>query len=75
MSKSKTKCLEYRFSRGERGVEADVTINGMTVQRVEKFRYLGLIIQEDTTKIEQESLTHGCMELSVGQSKRLKFRR
>lgn len=75
LSKSKTTYLEYRFNKSERGVEAEETINGMTVKRVEKFRCLGSIIQEDTTKIEQKSLPHGCMELCVCQSKRLKFRR
>ena len=47
MSRSKTEYLHCRFSAGEGSDVNKVAIRGAVVPKVEKFRYLGLIIQEN----------------------------
>ena len=47
LSRSKTEYLHCRFSAGEGGVANDVFIEGAFIPRVERFIYLGLIIQEN----------------------------
>jgi len=46
ISRSKTKYLYYCFSRRE-DAEGEVIIDGMTILKVEKFKYLGSIIQQN----------------------------
>ena len=45
MSRSKTEYLHCRFSVGEGGVVNEVAIEGAVIPRVERFKYLGSIIQ------------------------------
>ena len=47
MSRSKTEYLYCRFSADEGGVTGEVAIEGASIPRVERFRYLGSIIQEN----------------------------
>jgi len=47
LSRSKTEYLHCRFSAGEDGVTGEVAIEGASIPRVNRFRYLGLIIQEN----------------------------
>jgi len=47
LSRSKTEYLHCRFSAGEGGIANEVAIEGAVVPRVEKFRYLGSIMQEN----------------------------
>ena len=42
---SKTEYLHCRFSADEGGVTSEVAIEGTIIPRVERFRYLGSIIQ------------------------------
>jgi len=46
VSRSKTKYLHCCFS-GREGVGGDITIDGVPIPKVEKFRYLGLIVQQN----------------------------
>ena len=46
ISRSKTKYLHYYFS-GREDVRGEVTIKGMQIPKVEKFKYLGLIIYHE----------------------------
>ena len=45
LSTSKTKYLHCRFNAGESGIANKVAIEGAVIPRVERFRYLGSIIQ------------------------------
>ena len=45
LSRSETEHLHCRFSAGEGGVIYEVAINGVVVPRIERFIYLGSIIQ------------------------------
>jgi len=45
MSRSKTEYLRSGFS-GEEGGGGEVTMEGVVIPRVEKFKYLGSIIEE-----------------------------
>jgi len=45
LSRSKTEYLHYRFSADEGGVASEVAIEGAIIPKVERFRYLGSIIQ------------------------------
>ena len=47
LSSLKTESLHYRFSASEGGVASDVSIEGVVISRVERFRYLGSVIQEN----------------------------
>ena len=47
MSKSKTEYLHCRFSADEGGVSDEVAIRGEVIPKGERFKSLGLIIQED----------------------------
>jgi len=47
LSRSKTKYLLCTFSVGEGDIASEVAIEGAVIPRVERFRYLGLIIQEN----------------------------
>jgi len=47
LSRSKTEYLYCRSSAGEGGVVSDVVIEGLVLSRVERFRDLGSIIQEN----------------------------
>jgi len=47
LSRSKTKYLHCRFSAGEGDVANEVTIGDAVIPSVERFRYLGSIIQEN----------------------------
>ena len=47
LSRSKTEYLHCRFSAEEGGVASEVAIEGEIIPRVERFRYLGSIIQGD----------------------------
>ena len=47
LSRSKIEYLYCRFRAGEDGVVDEVAIEGAVVPRVERFRYLGSIIQEN----------------------------
>jgi len=47
LSRSKREYLQCRFSAGEGGVASEVAIENAIIPRVERFRYLGLIIQEN----------------------------
>jgi len=47
LSRSKIEYLHYRFSVGEGNVVDEVSMEGMVISRVERFRYLGSIIQEN----------------------------
>ena len=47
LSTSKTEYLHCRFSASEGGIASEVAIEGAVIPRVERFRYLGLIIQEN----------------------------
>jgi len=49
----KTKYLHCRFSEGENGVTNEVVIRGAIIPRVERFKYLGSIIQENE-KIDKD---------------------
>jgi len=46
LSKSKTEYLHCRFSADEGDIAGEVAIEGAIIPRVERFRYLGSIIQE-----------------------------
>jgi len=46
LSRSKTKYLHYRFSADKGGIVGEVAIEGAIIPRVERFRYLGSLIQE-----------------------------
>jgi len=46
VSRSKTKYLHYCFS-GREDVGGEVTINGRTISKVEKFKYLSWTIQQN----------------------------
>ena len=48
LSRSKTDYLHCRFSAGEGSVTNKVAIEGAMIPRVERFRLLGSIIQENT---------------------------
>jgi len=45
LSRSKTEYLDCRFSADEGGVASEVAIEGAIIPRVERFRYLGSIVQ------------------------------
>ena len=45
LSRSKTEYLHCRFSADKGGVASEVAIEGTIIPRVERFRYLGSIIQ------------------------------
>jgi len=45
LSRSKTEYLYCRFSADEGGVAGEAVIQGASILRVERFRYLGSIIQ------------------------------
>jgi len=45
LSRSKTEYLHCCFSGGEDGVVDEVTMEGVVISRVERFRYLESIIQ------------------------------
>ena len=45
LSRSKTEYLHCRFSADEGSVASEVAIEGETIPKVERFRYLGSIIQ------------------------------
>jgi len=45
LNRSKTEYLHCHFSGGEGGVENEVVIGGVLIPRVERFNYLGSIIQ------------------------------
>jgi len=47
LSRSKTEYLHCRFSADEGGIASEVAIEGAIIPRVERFRYLGSIIQEN----------------------------
>jgi len=47
LSRLKTEYLHCRFSANEAGVKNEVAVGGAIILRVKRFRYLGLIIQED----------------------------
>jgi len=47
LSRSKTEYLFCRFSADEGGVTGEVAIEGAHIPRVERFKYLGSIIQEN----------------------------
>ena len=47
LSRSKTECRYCRFSADEGGVTSQVVIEGASIPRVERFRYLSSIIQEN----------------------------
>jgi len=47
LSRSKTEYLHCRFSANEGDVANEVVIEGAVIPRVERFRYLGSIIQEN----------------------------
>jgi len=47
LSRPKTEYLHCLFSAGEGGVVNEVAIEGVVIPKVEKFRYLGPIIQEN----------------------------
>jgi len=47
LSRSKTEYLHYRFSADEDDVASEVAIEGAIIPGVERFRYLGSIIQEN----------------------------
>jgi len=47
LSRLKTEYLHCRFSEGEGGVTNEVTIDGAVILEVEKFKYLGSIIEEN----------------------------
>ena len=47
LSRSKTEYLHCRFSADEGGIASEVAIEGAVISRVEKFRYLSSIIQEN----------------------------
>ena len=47
LSRSKMKYLRYKFSANEGGIASEVAIKGTIIPRVERFRYLGSIIQEN----------------------------
>ena len=46
LSRSKTECLHCNFSLSE-GVANGVTMEEIVIPRIERFRYLGLIIHEN----------------------------
>jgi len=52
LSRSKTEYLHYRFSAGKGGVVDEVSMEGAE-SRIERFRYLGLII-EGNGKIDED---------------------
>jgi len=45
LNRSKTECLHCKFSADEGGATSEVAIEGAIIARVERFRYLGSIIQ------------------------------
>ena len=47
LSRPKTEYLHCRFRVDEGGVASEVAIEGAIIPRVERFKYLGLIIQEN----------------------------
>ena len=47
MSRSKTEYLHCRFNVSEGGVASEVAIEGAIISRIERFRYLGSVIEED----------------------------
>jgi len=47
LSRSQTEYLHCRFTADEGGVASEVAIEGAIIRRVERFRYLGSIIQEN----------------------------
>jgi len=47
VSRSKTEYLHCRFSASEGGVASEAAIKGAIIPRVERFRYLGSIIQQN----------------------------
>ena len=47
LSRSKTEYLQCRFSAGEDGIASEVAVEDAVIPRVERFRYLGSIIQEN----------------------------
>jgi len=47
LSRSKTEYLHCRFSAEEGDVASEVPMEGAIIPRVERFRYLGSIIQEN----------------------------
>jgi len=53
LSRSKIEYLHCRFSAGEGGAADEVAIGGAVIARVERFRYLGSIIQENG-KIDED---------------------
>jgi len=46
VSRSKTEYLHCCFS-GREGVGGDITIDGVPIPKVEKFRYLGSMVQQN----------------------------
>ena len=53
LSRSKTEYLHCRFSAGEGSAANEVAIEGAVIPRVNRFRYLGSIIQENG-KIDED---------------------
>jgi len=47
LNRSKTEHLHCRFSANGGGADDEVTIKGAVIPKVETFRYIGSIIQED----------------------------
>ena len=47
LNRSKTEYLHCRFSAREDGVVDEVTMEGVVISRVQRFKYLGSIIQEN----------------------------
>ena len=47
LSRSKTEYLYCKFSADEGGVACEVVIEGASIPRVERFKYLGSIIHEN----------------------------
>jgi len=46
LSRSKTEYLHCRFSADEGGIAGEIAIESVIIPRVERFRYLGSLIQE-----------------------------
>jgi len=46
LTRSKDECLKFWFNEGKGGIANEVSIGGVAIPKVEKFRYLGLVIQE-----------------------------
>jgi len=51
ISRSKTEYLHYCFS-GREDAKGEVTIDGMTIPKLEKFKYIGSIIQQQGYVVE-----------------------